>query len=263
MLNVPVHTGSSNANRIVLAHGFTQAGEVWRPLAERLAAAGYEVIAPDLPGHGATDPAHDSADLWTAGDLLAEAGGRAVYVGYSLGGRTLLHTALRHPQLVRGMILVGVSGGYRNLSEKAARIASDNKLARSVIDDFPKFIDNWLKHPVNERLVGESQTNRSIRLRNRPEGVAASLEHAGSGCQDALWEQFPSLNMPAVVAYTEFDTESILRGVEEIASTIGPNARLHRFDGVGHSAPFEAPELFGDFVETFAATLYLSLPHTL
>jgi 2-succinyl-6-hydroxy-2,4-cyclohexadiene-1-carboxylate synthase len=255
MLHVSVHVGAPRADRIVLAHGFTQAGDVWRPLAERLAGAGHEVIAPDLPGHGLTDPAHDTAGLWTAGDLLAEVGGPAIYIGYSLGGRVLLHTALRHPELVQAMILVGVKGGFRDPGEKAARIAADDELANSVEADFPAFVDTWLQHPVNERLHGEEQTNRSIRLRNRPAGVAASLRHAGSGPQDALWDRLPSLQMPTIVAYAEFDTPVILKDIEEVASAIGSNAKAIRFDGVGHSVPFEAPEVFGDFVERFATEL--------
>ena len=36
---------------IVLVHGFTQTGASWRTVAEGL--DGHEVVAPDLPGHGA------------------------------------------------------------------------------------------------------------------------------------------------------------------------------------------------------------------
>ena len=42
----------ANAPRILLLHGFAADKETWIPLAQRLAAEGFRVVAPDLPGFG-------------------------------------------------------------------------------------------------------------------------------------------------------------------------------------------------------------------
>ena len=50
-------------------------------------------------------------------NLVADTCGPADYVGYSLGGRVLLHLALARPDVVRRAVLIGVTAGI----EDAAR----------------------------------------------------------------------------------------------------------------------------------------------
>ena len=38
---------------LLLVHGITNSSASWRPVIRRLADAGFTVVAPDLPGHGA------------------------------------------------------------------------------------------------------------------------------------------------------------------------------------------------------------------
>lgn len=259
LLNVALHLGRGNPKKIVLVHGFTQAGLVWKSLAEDLADAGYEVMAPDLPGHGETDPKYDQVDLWEAGRLLGETCGEAIYVGYSLGGRTLLHTAL-HPELddslMRAMVLIGAKAGYKDRDNAQKRVQEDNALADRIEElgqqRLDEFIDEWLKHPVNIRLPLEA-THRELRLRNRAIGVASSLRHCGSGVQVSLWDKVGQLDMPVLVAFAEFDTPPILEDNRGLAEAIGDNAHQLEFKGVGHSIPFEAPEAFGEVVKNFAS----------
>ena len=52
-------------------------------------------MAVDLPGHGGSSRVR--ADLSETAELVADACGPADYVGYSLGGRVLLHLALSRP----------------------------------------------------------------------------------------------------------------------------------------------------------------------
>src|SRR5579864_6067391 len=90
--------------RFVLVHGFTQTGRSWQPVARRLADAGHDVSTPDLPGHGARTGVR--ADLAETAELLADEGGPACYVGYSLGGRVCLHLALQRPGVVERLVLL-------------------------------------------------------------------------------------------------------------------------------------------------------------
>ena len=96
--------------RLVLVHGFTQTGRSWAAAADHLA-AGHEVVAVDAPGHG--DSATIEADLPAGADLLGATGGRATYVGYSMGGRLCLHLAVARPDLVERLVLVERDGGDR------------------------------------------------------------------------------------------------------------------------------------------------------
>jgi pimeloyl-ACP methyl ester carboxylesterase len=72
--------------RALLLHGTVSAGATWWQLAETLAADGYEVLAPDLRGHG-TSPRADSYLLADhVADVRALGTGWDLVVGHGLGG---------------------------------------------------------------------------------------------------------------------------------------------------------------------------------
>src|SRR5215212_2114970 len=88
---------------VVLAHGFSDDGLCWTPVAEVLA-ADYDVIMIDARGHGLSDapaqgygPAEHSADL--AGAIMALGLGRPAVLGHSMGAATALALAGTHPDL--------------------------------------------------------------------------------------------------------------------------------------------------------------------
>ena len=95
---------------LVLLHGGLGSGEMFGPVTERLA-EGRLVIAPDLQGHGRTADVDRPISLEAIADdvaaLVAHLGHEQVDVmGYSFGGGVALQVAVRHPQLVRRLVLV-------------------------------------------------------------------------------------------------------------------------------------------------------------
>jgi pimeloyl-ACP methyl ester carboxylesterase len=108
---------------MLLLHGLFSTAQVnWiRPgTARRLADAGWQVVMPDLRGHGESDsPA--TAEGWPAdvlardAEAVADAMGLAdpVLGGYSLGGRTVVRCLARglrpHAAIVAGMGLAGIT----------------------------------------------------------------------------------------------------------------------------------------------------------
>src|SRR5947209_17511560 len=77
---------------VVLLHGFPDSGRLWRNQVPALAAAGFQVIVPDLRGYGLSDKPED-VDSYSlaalAGDVMAvlsDAGAeRAHVVGHDWG----------------------------------------------------------------------------------------------------------------------------------------------------------------------------------
>ncbi|WP_461023779.1 alpha/beta fold hydrolase [Thalassiella azotivora] len=95
----------------VLVHGLSGAHANWSTVAPHLLAAGYRLVAPDLPGHGLTPPAGRDTRLPALADLLAEvvrrvADGPVLLVGNSLGGLLAVEHAARHPDTVRLLALL-------------------------------------------------------------------------------------------------------------------------------------------------------------
>jgi pimeloyl-ACP methyl ester carboxylesterase len=137
-----------------------------KPLAQRLARAGYRVLVHDRRNCGASDVAFDasaSEDQIAADDLHALLQHRGMLPGIiggsSSGARVALNFALRHPRSLRALLLWRVTGGafaVRRLSEKYwtefARIAEQGGMtAVCATEHFAELIRN---RPWNrERLL--------------------------------------------------------------------------------------------------------------
>ena len=94
---------------VVLAHGFSDDGRCWTPIAEALAPE-YDVVMVDARGHGRSegpeggyDPATQAADL--AGAIAALGLRRPPVLGHSMGAATALAFAGTFPD-VPGAILL-------------------------------------------------------------------------------------------------------------------------------------------------------------
>lgn len=103
-----------SGREVALLHGLGGAAANWGVLAGSLART-HRVLVPDLPGHGGSPKPLRGADVcWFAdavAEALREAGcDRALVAGHSFGGQVALRLALRHPELVAGLVLVAPSG---------------------------------------------------------------------------------------------------------------------------------------------------------
>ncbi|HRE03682.1 MAG TPA: alpha/beta fold hydrolase, partial [Ilumatobacteraceae bacterium] len=182
--------------RMVFAHGFTQTHRSWLPVAEQFV-VDHEVILVDMPGHGRSG--HVRADLRLGADLLATVGGAAVYVGYSMGGRFVLHLALAYPHLVRGMALLGATGGISNDDDRVERRIADEALAdRIEAEGVEPFLNEWLAQPLFATLPPYARV-LDDRITNTAEGLASSLRLAGTGTQLPLWDRVGWINEPTLI----------------------------------------------------------------
>lgn len=101
---------ASNLN-VLLLHGLGADSSSWALQIPHLAAAGYRVIAPDIPGFGRSSTptgfvsisklAQSISDLCTGLNLA-----RFSLVGLSMGGTVALQLTLDHPSIVQKLVLV-------------------------------------------------------------------------------------------------------------------------------------------------------------
>ena len=109
---VHVEPGTGAAPTLLLVHGWPETARIWWRVIGPLAAAGFEVVAPDLRGFGRSAVAPDGfGDIAShARDLHAlvhDHLGResVVAVGGDLGGPVIQDLALRFPGFVERMVL--------------------------------------------------------------------------------------------------------------------------------------------------------------
>jgi pimeloyl-ACP methyl ester carboxylesterase len=101
---------------VLLLHGFGGSSLDWAPLAGEWA-ADFQVIVPDLRGHGrSTNPAGAFRHEQAASDITAllDRLGLTAFegVGVSGGGNVLLHLATRQPDRVKAMVLVSATSHF-------------------------------------------------------------------------------------------------------------------------------------------------------
>jgi 2-succinyl-6-hydroxy-2,4-cyclohexadiene-1-carboxylate synthase len=225
---------------LVMVHGFTQTRRCWGPEADALA-EDHEVVLVDAPGHGRS--AEIMAGLRTGGRLIADQGGEATYLGYSMGARFCLHVALSNPELVRGLVLLGGTAGIEDPAERAARrqqdLAAADRLER---DGLERFLDAWLDQPLFASLPPKA-AHRAERLENTVAGLQSSLHQAGTGSQDPSWHKLARLEMPVLVMAGGEDAKFSALG-ERMAAEIGANATFALVEGAGHAAHLEQPDRF-------------------
>jgi carboxylesterase len=103
---------------VLFCHGFTGTPQSLRPWAEHVAAAGFTVSLPRLPGHG-TRWQDMNVTRWTdwygeverAYQRLRSRCERVFVCGLSMGGTLALRLAEQHPDGVAGLVLVNPSLG--------------------------------------------------------------------------------------------------------------------------------------------------------
>lgn len=233
------------AIRLVLVHGFTQTGACWDPVLDALGAR-YASTVVDAPGHGGS--ADVRADLRVGANLLVATGGRAVYVGYSMGGRLALHAALAHPELVEGLVLVGATAGIDDPGARARRRQEDERRATHLeAVGVRRFVDEWLAGPLFAGL-SPAVDCRAARRGNTVEGLASSLRLAGTGAQADLWPRLHELAMPVLVVAGAHDQRFAALG-RRLAGAIGPSATFATLAGAGHAAHLEQPAAFVALLE--------------
>jgi carboxylesterase len=103
---------------VLLSHGFTGTTQSMRPWAEHLAAAGFTVKAPRLPGHGTSvkDMNTTRFEDWygeveRAFDDLRGRCSTVFAMGLSMGGALVLRLAEQRPDQVAGLVVVNAAIG--------------------------------------------------------------------------------------------------------------------------------------------------------
>src|SRR5207253_3632168 len=128
--------------------------------------------------------------------------GQATLLGYSMGGRIALYTAFS--SFFRALILESASPGLADPGEREQRRLSDETLAASIErDGVPAFIERWENLPLfasQKTLPLDCREKlHQQRLQNSATGLAQSLRGVGTGVQQSLYAQLPTLNIPVLL----------------------------------------------------------------
>lgn len=202
--------GEAGARPLILLHGlFSDAETNWLKFghAEKIAAAGFRVIMPDLRAHGLSDKPHDAAayppDV-LAGDgfaLIAHLGLSDYDLGgYSLGARTAVRMVIAGARPQR-LIVSGM--GLRGLLNTGRRAHHFRKILTG-LGTFERGSPEWLAEAFLKTTGGDPQallpllgsfvdsTEAEVQAINLPTLVLSGVDDQDNGHSHELAEALPN-----------------------------------------------------------------------
>jgi pimeloyl-ACP methyl ester carboxylesterase len=250
---------------LLLVHGIGGSYENWREVIEPLARR-YTVVAPDLPGHGASAPGHGDYSIGGLADglrdlLLTLGHERATLVGHSLGGGIAMQLAYQFPELAERLVLVS-SGGLGpevSLVLRAAALPGSElwiaATARSA---------RWAGATIGRGLAAVglrpspdvAEVARGYASMVDPDRRAAflatvrSVINVGGQRIDAIDRLYLAAGIPVLIVWGARDPIIPVSHAERAHAAIA-GSRLEIFDGVGHLPQLEAPTRFMTVLERF------------
>jgi pimeloyl-ACP methyl ester carboxylesterase len=230
---------------LVLLHAGIADRSMWSAHLAPLAAAGYRVVAPDLPGFGETPEGPGPLAPWEdVLHLLDDLGiGEAALVGDSFGAAVALRVAVVAPERVRALALISARADEIPVSERLAAVwaAEEEAAERGDIDGAVQaVVDGWTLPgaPPELRDHVAAMQRRALELQL----AAGEVEEAPDPLEaDPDWPA--RLRMPVLVAAGEHDMPDCREAVPVYTRKL-PHARAELIPGAGHLAPLETPAAF-------------------
>jgi len=227
---------------LIFLHGAGGDHTVWALQARALAQHGWNVAAPDLPGHGrsADVPGLDSVEAladWAVAFAAALApGARAAWVGHSMGACIALTLAARHPAHAAALALVG-SGETMRVNPE---LLDDTLHHKARADAFvAAFGHGRGAHFGAAAAPGIWMIGATLALLARC--APASLHRDFAACH--VWEGTPlaaRVQCPTLVVSGDADRMTPPKAGQSLARAI-PGARFQTLAQAGHMMMLETP----------------------
>ncbi len=253
---------------LLLLHGIAGSSLTWEP-ALRLLRSDYTVLAPDLPGHGASEKPPGDYSLGNVAtvmrDLLTILGiDRATVVGQSFGGGVAMQFSYQYPERCERLVLVDAGGLGRELNW-ILRLATLPGAEYVMPALFPAFVGPWGDSVVkffDDRGFRNAEALEMWRAyKSLTEGESRrafirtmrSVIDPGGQSVSAADRLYLAAHMPTLIVWGDRD-RIIPLDHAYVAHEAIPNSRLEVMHGVGHYPQGEEPIRFVEILRDFLRT---------
>jgi pimeloyl-ACP methyl ester carboxylesterase len=216
---------------ILLLHGFPLDARMWDGQVSALEQAGYESLAPNLPGR---EPDNDLTN-WAA-RVLQLLPGDFIPVGCSMGGYLIFELWRQASARIPASVFIDTRAGADTPEVREGRNETIRILGEDGFDAFWKLQEPKLFGPEAPPDVVERA--RAIAAEQPIRNLVATLQALASRPDSS--ETASSLDVPALVIVGEEDVLTPPSEAEQLAELL-PIAQLVRIPGAGHLTPLEQP----------------------
>jgi 3-oxoadipate enol-lactonase len=177
--------------------------------------------------------------------------GPVVFIGLSMGGMVGQGLAIRHPELVKALVLANTTAQYPEAG-RAVMAQRIQKVEASGLDAIAdSVIERYFDAPFRASQPEAVQRWRELLLRTDPRGYAACC-HAVAGVD---WlDRLGEIRCPTLVIAGAQDVGTPVAMAQQIAGRI-PGATLEVIDGAAHLSVLEQPAAFEAAVKGLLAKI--------
>ncbi len=216
---------------VVLVHGVIVSSRYLQPTAVELA-ADFPVLVPDLPGYGLSEPGRHSPSLESLADsviacALAAGHDRVALVANSFGAQVAVEAALRHPDRVERIALLGPTVDPR---------------ARSVTRQYLR----WQRNAPDEHLSCVPVMARDL----ADVGVRRAAHLLRVMVDDRIEDKLPQVACPAIVVRGGRDRVVPTAWALEVTRRL-PRAELAVVPGYAHMAHYSGALAVAEVLRPF------------
>ncbi len=240
---------------LLLIHGALGSAEVW-PVVFDLLASDHRVISYDRRAYSRTkaDPAPPGQYFTTHGDdaaalLKALAAAPAAVLGWSAGGPTALHLAIRHPELVSCLVLeegaplqlaASPTPDWAAAVQRVGQLTGEGR-SREAAEAFMRFVFSY-------RTGGSAWDAFNPELRESMLANATTLmPELDPASGEVTVEQLGGIACPVTCLLGELTHEMFVTATERLVQLIS-HARVLKVPGASHAMHIDEPERFVDAV---------------
>jgi 3-oxoadipate enol-lactonase len=221
---------------LLFLHAFPLDARMWAGQIQVLERAGYETIAPSLPGR---EPEPNLAS-W-ARRILELLPSEFVPIGISMGGYVAFELWRQAPKRIPALVLADTRA---NADSEEGRAARDQTIRRLREDGFAPFWDELAPKLFSAGTSAEVVARgRAIAAEQPLEGLIASVEAVRDRVDST--ETLGGIDVPTLVLVGEEDAITPPEAAREIATAVA-RARLTSLAGAGHLTPLERPDEFNE-----------------
>jgi pimeloyl-ACP methyl ester carboxylesterase len=235
---------------VILLHGPGEFGGTWRPIIPRLATT-HRVIAPDLPGHGASLPVEGRLDVdgvlaWLGGLIERTCASPPALVGHVLGGAIAARFAVRQGDRVSHLVLVDSLGLAPLRPHPAFALAMVGFMARPTARSYTRFMRqcSFDLEGLQARMgpLWEPYAAYNVQLARGPAAKGARRLMRVAGLPVIPARDLARITVPTTLIWGRQDRANRLRVAE--AASVRYGWRLHVIDDCADDPPRDRPDQF-------------------